>query len=158
MFHRCCLKKICPYPLSRFKSNLWPAVTLSTSYLFQIAIRKLWEYYPWEKQKVKYKVVRRCWKTNFSSLRIFPISFWSFSVSRCNNEKWCSCNTIFFKNVMQSGLNKTCSCSLTSYETWDIITKKWLETLIKTKFSEMLPSIWDSPLQGKSGENRLQGS
>lgn len=76
------------YPLSRFKSKRCPAVTLSISYLFNKAhVLNLKE---WNKRKDK-----NAWalvgNTYLSSLRIFSMSFRSFSVSRCNEEKWCSC-------------------------------------------------------------------
>lgn len=96
-----------PYPLSKFKSNRWPAVTLSISYLHpQLQVRpcaSVQDQYCSLYNKVDEwsKCITHCladqpthtswcWVSYLSSLRILSISVRSLSVSRCKVAKWCS--------------------------------------------------------------------
>jgi hypothetical protein len=80
------------YPLSRFKSNRCPAVTLSISYLYHKPCDytiKIITYQIGTAMVVDQDQLLKLIKIYLSSLRIFSISFLSFSVSCCNSEKWC---------------------------------------------------------------------
>lgn len=82
------------YPLSRFKSKRWPAVTLSISCLHQITSFEVQMKMKGYEHGTADTYCHWIKNTYLSSLRIFSISLLNFSVSCCSKEKWFPCITI----------------------------------------------------------------